>query len=293
MRNKSIQENTFERKPLLGTWRFRVLIAAISLVLVSGCGIKWWYDQMDTLLEYRIDQYFDLTSQQEDFVSTQLAKHLVWHRSEGVPVHVAFLTETRNRLADGVTRDDIFWFFGQYREQLFMIVDRLSSDSVLFLTQLNMDQIDYFSEQLKEQNEEYEERLALSREKRLEKRLESTLEFLEDWMGDLSESQETEIRRMSLALPDRLEEWYRVRVQRQQLLVNLLRTEKNEASLRQALLLIMLPQERNAGDPSLGPMIEMILSIDKMATAEQRQQMIDKLKTWIDGLKEVNGRFSG
>ncbi len=287
------QGNTTGRISASCVWRFRFFVVAASLLLASGCGINWWYDQVDYLLRYRIDQYFDITSQQKDFITGQLEKHLVWHRYEGVPVHVTFLTETQNRLADGVTRADIFWFFSQYREQLWLIVDRLSADSVLFLTQLQSDQIDYFSVQLQEQNEEHEERLAMSREERLEARAEKTLEFLEEWLGDISDSQEAEVRRMSLAMPDRFEPWYRKKVQRQQLFIDQLRKKKSKEDLRKTLLLMMLPQKRDADDPSLGPMIEMILSIDRMATVDQRQHVIDKLQTWVDGLKEVNGRFSG
>lgn len=242
---------------------------------------------MDYLLRMRIDRYFDVTDQQEDFITRRLAEHLRWHRYEGVPVHLGFLNQTLEKVADGVEREEIFWFFRQYREQLRMIVQRLSSDSVVFLLQLTDEQIDYFAEQLHENNEKYRERLDMSRGERLEARADSTIDFLEEWLGELSDKQVAEIRKISLALPDRFEPWYRQRLERQQRFVTALREKKGEAEIREALLGMLLPPDRVQKDASLEPIVRMIQAIDRMATPQQRQHVMKKLQSWADGLRDV------
>jgi len=266
----------------------RVLLLVVIVFTISGCGVSWWYGQIDYLLRFRVDSYFDLTGEQEDFIVNRLEKHLVWHRNEGLADHVNFLVETRDGLSDGVTRPEIFWFFQAYRNQLRLIVERLSGDSIEFLTTLNNEQIDHFIDELKDENEEYEERLSMSREERLQKRVESTIESLEDWLGSLSNTQEAEVRRISLNLPDTMKPWYQKRLRRQQIFIQALRTKGSRLEIREVFFQMMLPIERKSDDRSLDPIVEMILSIDRMATPTQRQHLNDKLQTWIDDLREIH-----
>jgi uncharacterized protein DUF6279 len=266
----------------------RVLLLAVIVSTISGCGVSWWYGQIDYLLWFRVDSYFDLTGEQEDFIVKRLEKHLVWHRFEGLPEHVSFLVDTRDKLSDGVTRPEIFWFFQAYRSQLRLIVERLSGDSIEFLTTLNSEQIDHFIDELKDENEEYEERLSMSREERLQKRVEKTIESLEDWLGSLSDTQEAEVRRISLNLPDTLKPWYQKRLMRQRSFVKALRAKNSRLEIREVYFRMMLPTERKSDDRTLDPIVEMILSVDRMATPTQRQHLIDKLQKWIDDLTDIH-----
>jgi len=269
-----------------GRYLFALLITGV-LFLASGCGVKWWYGQSEYLLRYRINQYFDTTTQQADFISRQFKAHLKWHRHEGIPVHINFLVSTQKILADGLTLTEIDWFFEQYHEQLRLIVERLSSDSVQFISLLSREQIDHFSAWRKQENEKYEERLKMSREERLVARAEKTIEFLEDWLGSLSDSQEAEIKKMSLNLPDTFESWYKKKVQQQQQFISVLREHSSSKEIRQALHHFMLPpKEKSAG--SSEPLFEMVLAVDRMVTLKQRQHLLDKLQIWIDDLGELN-----
>ncbi len=265
-----------------------VLCIAGLLLVLSGCGVKWWYGKLDYLLRYRVDQYFDITAQQKDFITKQFEEHLIWHRYEGIPTHIEYLAATQKKLADGLTRAEIGWFFNQYREQNRLIIDRLSNDSVHFLTQLKVEQIDHFSERLAEENEELEERLLMPREERLEKRAEKTIELVEDWLGSLANDQETEITKLSLNLPDNFAQWYQKKIQRQQQFISILRKNSSKKEIRQGLNLLMLPSDSKNRDTSTSPIIEMIIAIDRLATPAQRQHVIDELQQWIDDLTEIS-----
>jgi len=278
------------RFQVISLTKIPLLISAVGLLAVSGCGVKWWYDQIDYLLGIRIDRYFDVTEQQEEFITRRLAEHLHWHRYEGLPVHIRFLRETREKLADGVSREEVAWFFRQYRNQLRLLIEQLSSDSVLFLMQLTDEQVDYFEEQLREDNQKYEKRLKQSPEDRLAARADATIDFLEEWLGDLSGEQEARVRQLSLALPDRFESWYRQKLDNQQLLIAALRVRRDGAEIRAALLRMLLPPEPDDNDTHLEPMIDMIQSIDRLATRQQRQHVMNKLQGWVDSLKELSRR---
>lgn len=273
--------------------RHSMLLIIGLLFVVSGCGIKWWYNQVDYLLRFRVDHYFDITAQQKDFITRQLEKHLVWHRYEGIPVHMAFLTATQHNLADHVTRDEIYWFLNQYREQMRLIVSRLSADSVDFLQLLSPGQIDYFSKQLREENEKYEKRLKLPKSERLAQRADKTIKFLDDWLGSLTDSQEAEIRRLSLALPDNFEVWYRQRTERQQHFIRTLRESSSKDDIQAALNQLLLPPETDSRDSSFNQLADMVLTIDGMVSSGQRQHVIGKLQDWIDSLNAISRTASG
>jgi hypothetical protein len=268
--------------------RFSILCIAGLLFILSGCGVKWWYGKLDYLLRYRVDQYFDITNQQKDFITQHFGQHLVWHRYEGLPTHIEFLAAVQKKLADGITHAEIGWFFTQYREQNRLIINRLSDDAVQFLTLLNVEQIDHFSERLTEENEELAERLQMSREERLEKRAEKTLDSIEDWLGSLSDEQEAEITKLSLSIPDSFGEWYQKKIQRQQHFISILRKNSSKEEIRQGLHLLMLPSDSKNRDPSSSPIIEMIMTIDRLATPAQRQHVIDEIQAWIDDLIEIS-----
>lgn len=280
--------NTFPGKIRISSRRFSILCIAGLMLVLSGCGVKWWYGKLDYLLRYRVDQYFDITGQQKDFITKQFEEHLIWHRHEGIPIHVNFLIATQKNLADGLTRAEIGWFFSQYREQNRLIIDRLSNDSVQFLSQLKEEQIDYFSEQLAEENEELEERLQLPRKERLEKRAEKTIDSIEDWLGSLSDEQEAEITKLSLNLPDNFAQWYQKKTERQQQFISILRQNSDKEEIRRGLYNLMLPQDSKNRETSSNPIIEMIIAIDRMATPTQRQHVIDKIQQWIDDLKDIS-----
>lgn len=268
--------------------KLSTILAIVVLSTLYGCGVKWWYGQMDYLIRFRMDQYFDTTTQQADFISAEFKKHLLWHRYEGIPIHLDFLVATQKHLADGITRPEISWFLNQYREQMRLLVDRLLTDSVQFLTLLDTKQIDYFSEWQKEDNEKYAERLKMSREERLELRAEKTIESLEDWLGSLSDSQEAEITKLSLQLPDSFESWYQQKVQRQQQFISVLRKNNGKEEIREALYRFLLPTDKNSSNGLSEPVIEMVLAIDRLATPAQRQHLSDKIQEWVDDLSEIN-----
>lgn len=269
-------------------WKKGMMTLMICLPILSGCGITWWYGQVDYLLRIRIDQYFDLTAGQEDFITRQLESHLRWHRYEGIPVHIEFLAKARDGIADGVTEAEISWFMQQYREQLRMIIEQLSADSIQFLMQLEDQQIEYFAGQLQEDNEKYEERLKMGAAERLEVRADSTIDFLEDWLGSLTADQEDAVRRLSKALPDRFEDWYGRRRQRQQAFVALLRSHQGADELKAALLRMLMPDDRNSDPESRKQLFQMISAIDRMATPDQRRHVMEKLQGWVDSLEQIS-----
>ena len=59
------------------------LLLFIILFFISGCSTgKLFYDFGDEMVSWQIDNYFDLTSKQEEWIEERLRSHLDWFLSE-------------------------------------------------------------------------------------------------------------------------------------------------------------------------------------------------------------------
>jgi hypothetical protein len=263
------------------------ILLLATLLALSGCGFRWWYAKADYLLQRKIDQYIDLSNEQKHFVKPRLQKHLDWHRIEMIPRHIAFLEQTRDGVLDGVTIDEIHWFSSEYRRQVRRLIGQLAHDSVQLFKTLTPTQIDLFEKRLVEDNTEYEAQRAMTAEQRRERRAEKTVKELKDWLGSLNPEQEKAIVEMSRNLPDNFDEWYQQRLNRQRFFIETLRQKSADSDIEAAFFTLMNVDNPDPPEPIPPPMVSMILAIDRLATPKQRQNVADKLQSWIDDLQHV------
>ena len=73
------------------------LLLFIILLFISGCSTgKLFYDFGDEMVSWQIDNYFDLTSKQEEWIEERLRLHLDWHRKQELPLYRDFLIEVQS-----------------------------------------------------------------------------------------------------------------------------------------------------------------------------------------------------
>jgi hypothetical protein len=262
-----------------------LLLLSAALLVVSGCGFRWWYGQAGMLLERRINRYTDLSSEQRQFVRPRLTAHLEWHRAEAIPQHLAFLERTRDGIQDGVTGKEIQWFINEYQRQAHLLIGQLAPDAVQLLKTLTPTQIEHFERRLGEDNQEYEKQRSLSTEKRLEQRAERTIKELKDWLGSISSEQEEAITHLSRELPDNFDRWYQERLDRQHGFIDTLRNRGDDRDIEAAFFRLMRIGDPDQPETPPPAMVKMVLAVDRLATPKQRQNVVDKLQSWIDELK--------
>jgi hypothetical protein len=146
-----------------------------------------------------------------------------------------------------------------------------------------------------ESNKEIEERLQQDTEERLAERAESTRDWIEDWLGALSRTQERQITEMSLALPDTLEAWLDYRRQRQATFLQLVQGAQNGGADTQALRQWLMFPFEDAPQPYLKAreemrvgMKEMAVSIDQTMTPAQRIHLLEELDDVIDDIEDLS-----
>jgi len=69
-------------------------IIVIGLVLLlSGCSTKFVYKNLDWLVYWYVDDFVELSDEQERMVDVKLATWLEWHKNTEIPKYVAHLNE--------------------------------------------------------------------------------------------------------------------------------------------------------------------------------------------------------
>jgi hypothetical protein len=130
------------------------------------------------------------------------------------------------------------------------------------------------------------------RRTRLTKRTERVLSLAREWLGNLSPSQERDITKAAMNFPDILPSWYAHQMERNRELVDMIESRRNsDASGRFNEWLV---NQDNTADPEFRELLrqfkvrvgDLLLTIDRLATAEQRRHVIAKLE---DLAKTVHG----
>ncbi len=74
------------------------LYLVLLFFLISGCSTgKLFYDYGDGMVSWQVDNYFDLTSSQEEWIEERMRLHLDWHRKQELPRYRDFLVEVQDR----------------------------------------------------------------------------------------------------------------------------------------------------------------------------------------------------
>lgn len=265
------------------------------LFFLAGCSFLSLYRYADWIILWQADQYLDLTSDQRRDFSQRLAPLLARHRREAIPQYEAFLVQIRQRFERGLTNQDIDWVYTSYDRLRNDLVNRVIADSGVILASVDSHQVRTLEAAFQKDNIKAVKLAQAPAPERLKKRADTTIDWLEDWLGSLSRAQETQIRELSLALPDTQPFWATYQQQRQQDLVALLRQPRTSESVAHELhtLLVFYPdptapkayqdvirQMRDAVKP-------MALAVDQQVTAGQRHHAVAKLQRLIDQLHDL------
>ena len=257
--------------------------------LLIGCSPTFAYRHADWLILWKIDDYFDLTGEQKAFLRGRLKEVLARHRHEALPVYERFLTEIKKKSSDGLNRDEVDWVFSTYQQLRADLFERIVADGTFFLTSVDTQQTRHLEEAFREDNARAEHLVNETAETRLAKRATATLNWLKDWLGTLTLEQKNRIAALSVTLPDIEPVWVQYQKQRQQEILNLLRSTPSSQAVSQQLRDWLLfpersapPDYRRAFEHMRIAVKEMVLSVDGMITPQQRARALARLQDLIN-----------
>jgi len=171
--------------------------------ILGGCSaLRLAYENADTYLHYRANSYLDLEGKASEELEERIGEFFNWHRKNALPQYARIGEEAARRLDDGLSREDLVWGYdllvAHARQSLRVAAERMAP----LLDRLSAEQAAKMEKRFAEDNRkfarEYLRGSEPERRKRLAKRVE---ERLEDWVGNLSQSQLERVKQHSERAP--------------------------------------------------------------------------------------------
>lgn len=270
------------------------LAILLSTLLLSACLVRVAYNNADWLLVWRLDDSFDLTGSQEDFLNARLREHLRWHRATELAKTITFLRNTQIAATDGLIRSELEGALAEFAILRNSLASRLAADSAEFFAQVSDAQLEYLQNSLKKTNKDWEKRLALPPHKRSADRTERILEIVTDWIGPLSNAQEQQLAPAIEHLPDVLEIWLAHRKERQRQFVELVRAARADRTAASRAFVAWIAAEPTSPEfhAHRAAVHNLALEIDALCTQKQREHFQRKLQDWIDDLQTAKDQGS-
>ena len=264
------------------------------LYFIAGCNtVKIFYDFGDEVVSWQLDNYFDLTTQQEEWIEERMRMHLDWHRNEELPLYRSFLIEVQNRTRDGLTMRELDEGYAWLDLKRVRTLERVLPDTASFLEGVSPEQIHTLEKKMIEENQDMEEDLE-SPEKLYWKRHERFWEQMEDWFGDFSQDQQDKINILHKEwfsgsfdpLASRLE---RRRKSQLQFLAQL-RSSQDKVELENWLRRSVINWAGETDSAKQARILrnkKRILQVDSLLTPDQRIHAVRELDEWIEIIDRI------
>lgn len=203
---------------------FLLLIIWVTLLLSSCSSLQLAYNQSDYLLKWWLNDYINLTDEQEKIFDQALPYLTRKHRQEELPKSLQGLQQVRTKLTQSLSEEDAMLVVQKVKllskESIYLAQDDLAK---LALT-LQPKQLEHLENTFNKLNKKFQsDYLKGSAEDRLNKRVEKIIERTESFSGDLTKIQKTQIKEIAKEYLVDMQLVYEARIYKQQLILNSLR----------------------------------------------------------------------
>ena len=151
---------TFRAPCRSGVKQFAQLTVLACLLVLVGCSsTTFFYNRIDTLITWYVDDYVDLTREQDVAFAQELDVLHMWHRKEELPQYIVLLNDIDRALDDDLSQSDIDQLYTVFQAA----AERLRQAATLFALdfgeQLSQEQrLEFIAAMREKQQAWYQER---------------------------------------------------------------------------------------------------------------------------------------
>ena len=177
------------------TWLVALLLLLAAL-LPACTVVKVAYNQLDTLLYWRLDGYADFTREQAPRVQESLAQFHQWHRRTQLPAYAELLQRLRPKLAGSISPEQACSMFDQVRGAADATLDPAQWTLVWMATELTEEQLRKIEKKQASNDADWRKEwlVNMTPEKLLDARFEKALSRSEMLYGNLDGPQKAALR---------------------------------------------------------------------------------------------------
>jgi hypothetical protein len=279
----------------------RGVFLIVLMVVVAGCSsLRVAYNHGDTLLYWWIDKYVDLNSDQKISVKEDIRDLFRWHRKTQLLDYVQVLKNGQRQLAGNPGTADLTADYEDIKNRTKVLLTKALPELADLARSLEPDQIATLEKQFAANNDDFRKKnMKGDREAQQKFRYKKSMEQFELWFGSFSAAQEAAIRKASDARPLDNQIWLDERMRRQKSILTLVqRVQREKLSKEATMPLIKTVIDENFNrqpdsphkaflDASEQASIQLILTVIKIATPEQKAHAQKRMQGWIDDFNSL------
>lgn len=276
----------------------RGLLLATLVGSSAACSsLKVAYSFADNLIEERIEQYLDLSPEQERVAESDVDAFVSWHRRTMLSRYAAYLESLAAAHAAGTMDRQAFDIHYAGIERLYR--DTLSGGLpplTRLLSTQSPEQVEHLASTLAERRKELAENLKSPLAEQSQKQAEGFIGGFESALGELTDLQRKLINTRVRAIFAQPELWLQNRMARDDALVNALRKRMPVGELMKFLRTWLLkpdslssPEYRAYSKKWQSGMRNMVYDVLQSASPEQRVTLVKQLREYAE---EISGLAS-
>ena len=209
--------------------RLQPLLLCLTLLMwcgfISACSsLQIAYNQTDFLLKWWLDDYLDLSSDQDQLIDQAVIAQIKKHRQEELPKALQKIRALRSKLDRPLTIDEGTLIVKDIKTFSRDSINYLLEDASSLVLTLEPKQFTYMENAFKKSNKKFQnDYLSGNAEDRLDKRVEKIIERTESFSGDLNKSQKSQVKDIAKEYLLDMETVYQARTYKQQLILKVLK----------------------------------------------------------------------
>lgn len=277
------------------------LLVAICLLLQACSAVRLGYGNADSLARWWIDQYVDLSPDQDLLLRERLSGFLAWHRKTQLPDYVLVLRQGQQLVDGQPTVGDMMKLSEGIIRRARNLSDRATPDIADFLATVSSAQIARMAGRFTEKNSDYAKEAKLAEDENAQRRAryKRLLERTEYWFGDFSDAQAASLRQLIGGQSAGSQFWYEERLRRQREWLDLVRLVERERPPRDKLMRLLhdyaarfdLPADPARLSQAVAlrrAAAELAVAIHALTTPDQRAHARHKLDDLIHDFTELS-----
>ncbi|WP_136487366.1 DUF6279 family lipoprotein [Vibrio sp. H11] len=169
----------------------RWIAIIITALVLTGCGAKFVYNNIDWFVIDYVEDYVELNSTQKALLSDKIASFSTWQQQEEMPRYLHQLEQLSLLQPDQFSPRQLDLHRTEVQQHYQRLVMHLLPDAYLLANTLSDAQIEQFMQGLTERQQEFAEKYRDTTQSQARVRYrERITDNLEEWFGSLSAQQE-------------------------------------------------------------------------------------------------------
>ncbi len=276
----------------------RKALIVLFLLLVTGCGTRFFYYQLDWLIPFFLRDYISLNSEQKTILKERLIKQIDWHCKTQLGDYSEALRSLSKDISNAghpIDYDRLSGYHAQFRGFWAELIRQVAPDIAEILRTATDAQIEELFENLDKRNEEMRaEYIDLPPNERIKQREERMIKGLRKWLSGPTPEQKQAVSAWIKQLKPIGQEWLLYRDKVQEEVINLLKQRKELPDFDQKLIEILTHPERMRSsayqaksDYNRDITLKLGVSIIHLMTPEQRTHLLKRIDSFATDFEKI------